>query len=404
MSEDTTDDEQTTAEETAEETTEEEETVEEPATEETDGEGESPSTDETESADGDDDDVADVVTVEHAPDAVEEATDVAEETVEEAAETVDAATDVAADSVADAGELVEETESLLRELLALDDDPESQERAVEIFDDLRVVADEAEELLGTVDASELPDAVDASELPDTVDTDDLPDAVASGDPGQAVELRNLNELIELTDLWDAVDVREFWRNKREFDDAVEALFSEDAGDDETDDGLLDDAADLVGDDESDDATDGDEAGDSLLDRESSLFGDDEEAADDAADAADEDDGLSKPELGMLETDESKQAAIQKKISDSVGEFRGSILDARERLEEIVEKNQERTEPAGQPDSRNPTAVSTMPTSRSDLGGSTRFSTVPEETRYSNAPNRPRIYGQRFDDAKEDDDD
>ncbi|SFL07510.1 hypothetical protein SAMN04487950_2306 [Halogranum rubrum] len=367
-------DEQTTDAHDAEESTDD-------STESTDGESaESENEESDESRENSESDVTDVVTVEHAPDAVEDA-----------AET-------AVDTVTDAGELVEEAQSLLRKLAGLDDDPESHERAQELLDDLHLVADEAEDVLGTINFEELPNAIDASEMPDTVDADELPDAVTSGDPTKAVELRNLNELVKLTDLWDAVDVREFWRNKREFDEAVDGLFDREAGD-EADDSLLDDIFDRLS--ESGEGSEESDADDGFLDRDSGLFGDEaDEDEETAAEAEDDESSLSKPELGMLETDESKQAAIQKKISESVADFRGSILDARERLTEVVEKNQERTESAGQPNSRNPTAVSTMPTSRADLGGSTRYSTVPEETRYSTAPNRPRIYGQRFDDAKE----
>ncbi|OYR40999.1 hypothetical protein [Halorubrum sp. Eb13] len=295
----------------------------------------------------DGDGIDDVVTVEHTPDAVEEA-----------------------------GELVREVEVRLRELAGLDDGPAERERAAEIFEGFRDVADEAEDVLETINFGDLPDAVDVSELPDAVDAGDVPEAVAGGDPEDAVELRNLGELVELTDLWSAVDVREFWRNKREFDAAVADLFADDAegANAETDDGHLDGASGFDGADESDDA--------------------------DAADASDDGTAPSKPELGLLETDESKQAAIQKAISDSVAEFRESILDARERLSDVVETNRDRTESVGRPNSRNPTAVSTMATSRPDLGGATRFSTVPEETRYSTAPNRPRVYGQRFEGASE----
>jgi hypothetical protein len=336
-----------------------ESTTDETTEEETADVEKSEETNESDEQTDDESAASDVVTVEHAPDAVEDATEAAAETV------------------ADAGELVDEAEALLRELVGLDDDPESHERAQELLDDLHEVADEAEDVLGTVNVSELPDAIDPSGAHTTIDAGELPDAVARGDPGDAVELRNLHKLVELGDLWDAVDVREFWRNKREFDDAVDDLFTSDSSDEDADD-------------------------EGLLDRDYDVFGDDEDEKADAEEA-DNDSVAPKPELGMLETDESKQAAIQKKISDSVAQFRGSILDARERLKEIVEENQERTRSAEQPDSRNPTAFSTMPTSRADLGGSTRFSTVPEETRYSTAPNRPRIYGQRFEDAKEDDD-
>ena len=54
------------------------------------------------------------------------------------------------------------------------------------------------------------------------------------------------------------------------------------------------------------------------------------------------------------------------------------------------------------DSRNPTAISTLPGSRGDLGRSTRHSTVPTETKYSTTPNYDRIYGDRFDGVEDGD--
>ncbi|MFC6726628.1 hypothetical protein ACFQE1_20110, partial [Halobium palmae] len=109
-----------------------------------------------------------------------------------------------------------------------------------------------------------------------------------------------------------------------------------------------------------------------------------------------------PDLGHLGGSEGQQAAIQMQVSDSVEAFREGILDAHERLKEVVEKNRERTRNVEQPDSRNPTAVSTLPKSgsRTEFRGGTRFSTVPSETRHSSAPNHARIYGSRFDRERE----
>lgn len=83
------------------------------------------------------------------------------------------------------------------------------------------------------------------------------------------------------------------------------------------------------------------------------------------------------------------------MSDGVVTFRDALLEAHERIQEKVEELRDRTERVGQPRSRNPTAFSTLPKSRAEFGGTTRYSTVPAETRYSSAPNHARIYGRRF---------
>ncbi|WP_267643771.1 hypothetical protein [Haloarchaeobius amylolyticus] len=227
---------------------------------------------------------------------------------------------------------------------------------VDPVDDLVEVADEAEDVLETVDVTGVLSAVDWDALPETapdvVDLDELPDAVGDGDPGDAVRLRALARLLDLSDVWEAADVRAFWRQQRELDEAVSELVGADEADeasDEGDDGGLD-----VG---------GIDAGGGVLD----------------ADA------------------ESVENAVQSEVADAVGEFRASILEAHVRLREKFEENQETAESRhGSTDSsRNPTAVSTMPGSS---GGALRHSTVPEETRCSTAPNRKRIYGGRFDEA------
>lgn len=280
----------------------------------------------------------------------------------------------------DAVALVDRAEKLLTEFLELDE--EDEERTREIFEKLSAVATESEELLATINIDELPDSIDMDDVSDiskAFDEEELSKAETPGDLSSAVDYRKLITLIDLAELWEAVDVREFWRNQRELKEAVDDLVEQDVdGDDGPNEGMFD--LETSDDDAVDDAVDGD--ADEVVDEESDLT----------------------PDLGPLDTDESRQAAIQTQVSDSVDEFRKGILEAHERLESIVEANKKRTNNVGQPDSRNPSAYSTLPPTRSSKGSATGHSTVPEETRYSSAPNRRRIYGRRFDDETEDDDD
>jgi hypothetical protein len=258
--------------------------------------------------------------------------------------------------------------------LIVDEDPEEAEHALE---DLERVAVEAEELLETVAVSELHEAVDHGELPDVVDLESVPEAVASGDLGEAIESQELLDVVHLGELWAKVNVREFWRNKGEFETAVEEAFGDDVGEDE-----------------------------SRLDRLQSSFA---EAMDDAGvdmDAVEDEvrgDDADASIPGGTNTD-ALQTAVQSGLRDAVDEFRASILEARESLVERREALAARTEGVGQPNSRNPTAFSTMVGSRTGPPrGTSGHSTVPAETRYSAAPNRKRIYGDRFEDAEEGDD-
>lgn len=226
-----------------------------------------------------------------------------------------------------------------------------------LLDDLEDVVDEAEDVLSTVDLTQLSSTLDWDDLPEALEIEDLPDAIAEGDASEAVTLRKLIDLVDLSKLWGSVDARELWRQKREFDEEIDDL---------TDDrGLEDD--DGAGDD-----------GDRL---EVSVRG-----------------------TGFHDVDpQSIENAIQSEVSDSVGEFRRKLLEAHDRLAAVRERNEDRFPDRRRERSRNPTAVSTLPTDRSAGKGVAGHSTVPEETRYSTAPNRPRVYGTRFETAGGDDD-
>lgn len=262
----------------------------------------------------------------------------------------------------DASDLVERAETdvvdFLQALL-VDEDIDEAEHALA---DLYEVAEEAEELLATIDFSDLPEAVDVSELPDLIEAGDIPEAVASGDAGEAIDMTALVDVIELGTLWSNVDVREFWRNKQEFQAAL---------DDVTDDGQ--------------------EEG--VLDRVKEAFS---EAAE-----GDGDDGLGMDDVDDEVSADAAQAAIQSGLQDAIDEFYDGLLKTHERLATLREANRERTDNIGQPDSRNPTAFSTLPApSKPSRGRGLQHSTVPRETKYSTTPNRERVYGTRFEEALE----
>lgn len=220
-----------------------------------------------------------------------------------------------------------------------------------LLDDLEDVADEAEDLLSTVDLTRIAATVDWSDLPEALELEDVPEAISEGDVGEAVTLRELVALSDLPALWDDVDVREAWREKRELSEEVDDLAGDGRGDDDA--GGMD---------------------------------------------------ASMPSAGGHDFDPASiENAVQSEVSESVGEFREKLLDAHDRLAEVRERNQERFPDRRRDRSRNPTAVSTAGMGARTSGGGARHSTVPEETRYSTAPNRERIYGTRFGGARGSDD-
>ncbi|EMA46538.1 hypothetical protein [Halococcus saccharolyticus] len=312
-----------------------------------------------------------------------EASEGVEETLDELSETVektdegDSKGKDAGDEIANIDALIDRAMDDIEALLTAHESDDPFEEVREDLDDLIAVIEEIEELLETIDLTDLPEAVDVSELPAAIEAGEVPNAIAEGDPGEAVKYRKLLQIVELGELWNAVDVREFWRNKRELDDAAADVT--DSGDDEN--GPIEKLRSLGGDDRDDSDTDaGGESSESVAGTEGGMERDDIEVP-----------------------SETIQQRVQSKLSDAVGEFRESLLDSRERIEALKEENEARTGDVEQPDSRNPTAYSSIPSTRTDMSGTTAFSTVPEETRYSSAPNRPRLYGSRLDRAAEEHD-
>lgn len=251
----------------------------------------------------------------------------------------------------------------LRGRRAGEDDVDEDELLAELADVNRSLATLGE----TVDSAALIEAVDVSRLPTLVDWSGVPEAFSTGDYRSAVAYENLPEIIDASRLLEAGDARESWRRTRELGEEVE------------------------------DVTD-------------ALSGGEESAADDPA--TEEEAGVraanddAEREAGvemaneLSESAEGRQFVVQKTVSAGVAEARESILEAREHIAEVVESHELRTVREGRSNSRNPTAVSTLPRAGPLSGSATTFSTVPTETRYSDAPNFERVYGPRFERERE----
>lgn len=221
------------------------------------------------------------------------------------------------------------------------------EEAVETVEDLLDVADEVEDLLETVDVEELVDAVGADDVSEVVDLEDVPQAIEDRSPRKALEFRKLLQLTDLQALFDSADMRQVRREKRDLEAELEDLLEDDG------------------------AADGDEA---------------------MVDGGGSGEGLGGAEVNQ----ELLEQSVQSKVDDAVVAFRQGLLEAHEKFRRLREANEERTGSMDdQPTSRNPTAYSSMTASKGDVGRGITHSTVPRETRHSSAPNRKRIYGDRF---------
>ncbi|SEP10266.1 hypothetical protein SAMN04487948_11433 [Halogranum amylolyticum] len=226
-----------------------------------------------------------------------------------------------------------------------------------ILDELSDVVREADQVLASVDFPALLDSVRLEDLPDAIDAEKVPGAVTSLRPQDAIPYKKLLAIVELREAFNAVDVREFRRNHRELgveiDDVMEYLPAEIVEEpDETSDEDLDGSTDST-----------------PLDEET------------------------KSEL--LASDVGKRVAVQTEIDDAVVKLREHLLEVHETVREQTSANELASRSVDRPNSRNPTAYSTLPSTRPDIGSATRFASIPSETRYSSAPNYERIYGNRF---------
>jgi len=250
---------------------------------------------------------------------------------------------------------------------------ETVETVIGDVDTLVRVADELVELLNELDLSELPDAVDKEELLDAIDVGEIPDAIANDDGvSDVVEFTKLFDAIDLLNAWNATDLTDIWQEKRELDDAVDDLA------DGNDAGMIEDTVSDLADDD-----------------DGQLVGDDEALIETDMDAV----SATKAALGdidVAEDPEAYQVAIQQQAMAGIDAFRTALLETHERFERLYEFNREKMRRQDtSTDSRNPTASSTIPTDRRDLGGGARYSTVPQDVKLSTAPSRKRIYGRRF---------
>lgn len=212
---------------------------------------------------------------------------------------------------------------------------------IEKIDDLWGVLDEFDDVLGDIDLSKLPEAIEVSEIPDAVDIEETED-------GATLDLSGIQDAVRLRELWDAVDLTEVVGDAEELQSALDEVLGE--GD------LLDD------------------------------------------------DDIEMPSIGS--DPETRQAFAQDVIQTAAEEFREVLLASHEQFLRLYRENQDRFGQEGrQPDSRNPTAFSTMPPGPVADSASTRQSTVPRRVRHSSATyHPPRIYGRRFERAIEGDQD
>ena len=285
--------------------------------------------------------------------------------------------------LADAAKLVTRAEADLEDILGIvrGDQEGTLEEAQDDVEDLIEVIDEAEDLLSTVDLSALPEAVEWTDLPKAIEGGDIPEAIAEGEASEAVNFRKLLQIANLRKVLGNVDLRDFRREKEDVEEATDDLTDDEESEDEEN-SVLDRFRDEGSEDKNS----------SVLDR----FGSDEKGNDD--------------EEGGIPS-ELIQAKVQSELGDAIDEFRDSALDARDRLSEMRERSKkefrEKTGRTGQPSSRSPTAYSTLPSSpddRADIGGVARFSTMSRTPRHSSAPGRDHIYGDRFENRTQEDDD
>lgn len=273
-----------------------------------------------------------------------------------------------------------------RGIESLQDDAVGPQEALETIEDLLAVADEVEDLLETVDVAALVEAVGAEDLSEVVDLEDVPEALEEGAPREAVHLRKLLKLADLGELFHSANVRQLRREKRELEEAIDDLVEDDG-----------EAGAATADTVAGDGAGGGPASGSPGGAGDAIGG----GADGAFGGDDTDTGERSVGPGVDQA--VLQQAVQSKVDDAVVEFRQGLLAAHEELRRMRAANAERTGSVGrQSGSRNPTAFSSMPADEVTVGTGTKHSTVPRETRHSSAPNRERIYGDRFEEREETD--
>ena len=283
----------------------------------------------------------------------------------------------------EAGACLENVEECLGGVEQIDDlDDETLESVLGDVETLTTVVRETEALIDAVDFSDLPAAVDGPELLEALEAGTIPEVLTDEETGasELVDFTQLFRAIDLLSAWDATDLRELWSEARELESAVDDL-----GDEGDDAGMIETAASAVTD-ESNELIGGDDDG---------LVG----GEDDLLEDADPMDALG--DIDVEDDPEAYQVAIQQQAMKGIDAFRTALLETHEQFERLYEINREKMRRQDtSANSRNPTAASTIPTDRRDLGGGARHSTVPQDVRLSTAPSRKRIYGRRFEIERE----
>ncbi|SIR81555.1 hypothetical protein [Natronorubrum thiooxidans] len=276
----------------------------------------------------------------------------------------------------DAIESLQRLESTLGDAETLDAlDDETIETAIGDVDTLAQVATEVGDLIEAMNLRELPAAVDGDKLLEAIELGEIPDVLANEDEGvsELVDFTALVDAINLLNAWNATDLTDVWEEKRELDGAIDDL---EDGDDA---GVVENAVAGIAD---------DDGGQFLGDDEDDLI----ETGMDSATAAKEALG----DIDVAEDPEAYQVAIQQQAMTGIDAFRWALLETHEQFERLYEQNREQMRRQDtSTNSRNPTAASTIPTDRRDLGGGARYATVPRDVKLSTAPSRTRIYGRRF---------
>ncbi|AFZ74209.1 hypothetical protein [Natronobacterium gregoryi] len=287
------------------------------------------------------------------------------------------------------GELLDRAEDCLENvddcLGGVDDianlEPATIESVSGDLETLATVATETEELIDALDVNELPEAVDADELLAAIEVGEIPDVLADEDTGASdlVDFTQLFRAIDLLEAWDATDLASIWEEKRELEDAVDAVADE--GEDAS---VLEEAAASVADED-----------EGLIGGDDGLLGGEGEMLEDTEPVE------ALGDVDVMEDPEAYQVAIQQRAMAGIDAFRWALLETHETFERLVEYNRERMRcRETSPSSRNPTAASTMPTERAAVGSGVKHATVPQDVHLSTAPSRTRIYGQRFERERE----
>lgn len=302
------------------------------------------------------------------------------------------------DDESDLGERISDAVGDGIDALEDDDGSKSEGIANDLNNVVRLI-EETETILQSIDFSAIPDTIDEDEVLEAIEVGEIPAALQGEADEEAVKLRQVVKAVNVLELLQTADISKFWKATREFDEAAEELTDDDGGDD----GLIEGLTESI--------TDEDDGDNGLIDgvresitgeddgEEDGLFGteDDELLETDVDDVLEmgSKEALSEfdPQAGNMKQYEE---LIQAQAMEGVDSFRDALLKTHGKFERLVEINREKTRQTDRtPNSRNPTAVSTLVIDRPDLRSPENYSTMPRQVRHSSAPNRTHIYGRRF---------